>query len=338
MTDSTTTADEARYYQIGTVSSLTGVDAHTIRAWERRYGAIKPARSATGRRQYDDACIERLQLLKALVDCNEAIGTVAHLSDDELRSRLAKIAEHEVGTPFVPGPDEHGEVRPRIAMLAPALARQLEANAVALSGFEIVLAQQTPDELLAAARTTPCDLVILELDRVSDAAVAVVQAAASLPGQPRVVLLYRFATTGVLAKLGRAGATLCRVPIRLGSLRRILEDQTMIRRARGRLGGAPRPEATPVVESSPGVAPRRFDDEQLARLLEVSTALDCECPNHLSSLVTGLVAFEQYSRDCESRDEEDASVHRRLAEGTGEARAVMEKLLAELCEHEGIHV
>lgn len=338
MTDSSTAADEARSYQIGTVSSLTGVDAHTIRAWERRYGAIKPARSATGRRQYDDACIERLQLLKALVDCNEAIGKVAHLSDDELRSRLAKIAEHEVATPFVPGPDERDGARPRIAMLAPALARQLEVNAVALSGFEIVLAHETPEDLLAAARTTPCELVLLELDRLSNSAVGVVQAASSLPGQPQVVLLYRFSTAGVLAKLGRAGATLCRVPIRLGSLRRILEDQAMMRRARGRLGGRARSEAAPVVESSPETAPRRFDDEQLARLLEVSTALDCECPNHLSSLVTGLVAFEQYSRDCESRDDEDAAVHRRLAEGTGEARAVMEQLLAELCEHEGIHV
>jgi DNA-binding transcriptional MerR regulator len=338
MTDSTTSADDPRYYQIGTVSSLTGVDAHTIRAWERRYGAIKPARSGTGRRQYDDACIERLQLLKALVDCNEAIGTVAHLPDDELRSRLAKIAEHEVASSFAPGPDEREEMRPRIAMLAPAVARQLDANAVAFSGFEIALVQETPDELLAAARTTPCELVLLELDRLSDAAVAVVQAASSLPGHPQVVLLYRFATASTLAKLGRAGATLCRVPIRLGSLRKILEDQTMIRRARGRLGRAPRPEATPVVESNPEATRRRFDDEQLARLLEVSTALDCECPNHLSSLVTALVAFEQYSRDCESRDAEDAAVHRRLAEGTGEARAVMEELLAELCEHEGIHV
>ena len=55
-------------------------------------------------------------------------------------------------------------------------------------------------------------------------------------------------------------------------------------------------------------------------------------------LVTGLVAFEQYSRNCESRDEADAAQHRRLAEGTAEARAAMEQLLAELCEHEGIQV
>ena len=45
---------DLRSYQIGTVSSLTGIDAHTIRAWERRYGAIKPARSEAGGRLYDE--------------------------------------------------------------------------------------------------------------------------------------------------------------------------------------------------------------------------------------------------------------------------------------------
>ena len=37
--------EQERTYQIGTVSSLTGIDAHTIRAWERRYRAIEPMRS-----------------------------------------------------------------------------------------------------------------------------------------------------------------------------------------------------------------------------------------------------------------------------------------------------
>ena len=35
-------------YRIGTVSKLTGVDPHTIRAWERRYQAIVPRRTGGG--------------------------------------------------------------------------------------------------------------------------------------------------------------------------------------------------------------------------------------------------------------------------------------------------
>ena len=86
------------------------------------------------------------------------------------------------------------------------------------------------------------------------------------------------------------------------------------------------------------VESRRFDDRQLARLLELSTSVDCECPNHVSSIVSALVAFENYSVSCESRGEADAALHRRLATGTGRARAGMEKLLVEICEHEGIRI
>jgi hypothetical protein len=113
----------------------------------------------------------------------------------------------------------------------------------------------------------------------------------------------------------------------------------MIGRARRR--SMPRPRDAPadaIVPASHGTVPRRFDDEQLARLLGLTSALDCECPNQLSSLITELVAFESYSRDCESRDEVDAAQHRRLADRPGEARMRMEQRLVELCKHEEIYV
>ena len=78
-------------YRIGTVANLTGIDVHTIRSWERRYGAVKPSRSEGGTRLYDDAAVERLQLLKAFVDCGEPIRVAAALSDDELRERLESL-------------------------------------------------------------------------------------------------------------------------------------------------------------------------------------------------------------------------------------------------------
>ena len=39
---------EGGQYPIRTVSSLTGVNSITLRAWERRYGLIKPIRSIGG--------------------------------------------------------------------------------------------------------------------------------------------------------------------------------------------------------------------------------------------------------------------------------------------------
>ncbi len=48
----------AGLYPIRTVSSLTGVNPITLRAWERRYGLIKPARSEKGHRLYTQQDID----------------------------------------------------------------------------------------------------------------------------------------------------------------------------------------------------------------------------------------------------------------------------------------
>ena len=85
-------------------------------------------------------------------------------------------------------------------------------------------------------------------------------------------------------------------------------------------------------------APRRFDDTQLSALRELTGALHCECPSHLATLVTSLVAFERYSLECEDRDDEDAALHRSLASGSARIRAELERLLERVCRHEKLAV
>jgi len=323
-------------YQIGTVSSLTGIDAHTLRAWERRYGAIKPNRSETGRRQYDDETVERLQLLKALVDCNVAISQVAQLSEEALRQQLARLAEHQAGSKTAPTGGDPNQ-KPRVGVLSSSVTQQLIVNAAAFTGVDLTTHEESIEAFLGAAEHERWDVLILELERGRSIAAPTVRALRELPGKPGILVVYRFATNATLAKLGRAGAIASRGPLRLHAIRKIVDDIIVIRLAQQATGVVPRDRRrTPSESAAP--PSRRFDDDQLAQLLEISTTLDCECPNHLSSLVSALVSFEQYSRDCESRDEEDASQHRRLAEGTGEARSLMESLLVEMCEHEGISV
>ena len=342
-----TPGKEDRTYQIGTVSTLTGLDPHTIRAWERRYGAIKPTRTETGRRRYDDRTVERLQLLKALVDCSEAIGTIAHLADDELRARLEKLADLEGQRPISSTVAETNPGKRSLALLAPSLTAQLRANAVALADLELVLSERDEKDFIEAARRQICDVVVVELDALETTApLRFIRSCQSLPGSPLVVVLYHFAQRSSLARLAQAGAKLVQSPVRLEQLRRTILDRLMIEQARERRGlpasttGSPGAGSfVPRESTDPSEAPlRRFDDEQLARLFEISTGIDCECPNHLASLVSALLAFESYSTACESRDEADAALHRHLAHGTGEARARLETLLFDLCEHEGIRV
>jgi methanogenic corrinoid protein MtbC1 len=48
-----------------------------LRAWERRYGIVSPARTASGYRVYDEAAIARVQAMRRLVDDGWAPSTAA---------------------------------------------------------------------------------------------------------------------------------------------------------------------------------------------------------------------------------------------------------------------
>jgi len=75
-------------HAIGIVARRTDLPADLIRAWERRYGVVEPARSETRRRLYSDAQVDRLRLLRRAVDGGRRIGDVAALSDAELEQLI----------------------------------------------------------------------------------------------------------------------------------------------------------------------------------------------------------------------------------------------------------
>ena len=55
------------HHSIQSVARRTGLSAHVIRIWEKRYAAVKPTRTSTNRRLYSNAEIERLLRLKEVV-------------------------------------------------------------------------------------------------------------------------------------------------------------------------------------------------------------------------------------------------------------------------------
>lgn len=62
----------------------TGLKPDLLRAWERRYGAIRPGRTGTNRRLYSDADVQRLQLLGRVTSLGHSINLVARLGNDEI--------------------------------------------------------------------------------------------------------------------------------------------------------------------------------------------------------------------------------------------------------------
>ena len=69
----------APIHPIQVVAHRTGLSVDVIRAWEKRYTVVEPARSENGRRLYSGADIERLQLLAQATASGRAIGQLAAL-------------------------------------------------------------------------------------------------------------------------------------------------------------------------------------------------------------------------------------------------------------------
>ena len=103
-------------YSIKVAAELTGLSPGTLRAWERRYGAVIPARDPSGRRSYGSDELTRLQLLHKAVDQGHTIGKLVELSDSELRDLIAESIAHATdphpAAPTVrpPSPKGRGEL------------------------------------------------------------------------------------------------------------------------------------------------------------------------------------------------------------------------------------
>ncbi len=79
-------------YSISDVERDTGVPKETLRVWERRYAFPQPARDANGERVYPDEQVQRLRLVKRLLDTGYRPGKVIPLSTEELSELAAKTA------------------------------------------------------------------------------------------------------------------------------------------------------------------------------------------------------------------------------------------------------
>jgi MerR family transcriptional regulator, light-induced transcriptional regulator len=75
-------------YTIKQAAVRSGVNVPLLRAWERRYGIVAPARTDSGYRLYDDEAIGRLRAMRALVDegwsARQAAERVAAATPDQL--------------------------------------------------------------------------------------------------------------------------------------------------------------------------------------------------------------------------------------------------------------
>ncbi len=70
-------------YPIRTISSMTGVNPVTLRAWERRYGLIRPQRTDKGHRLYTEQDIDRIRQILVLIDRGIPISQARQVLDPD---------------------------------------------------------------------------------------------------------------------------------------------------------------------------------------------------------------------------------------------------------------
>ncbi len=83
-------------YQIRDLEKITGIKAHTIRMWEKRYDLIKPSRTETNIRYYDENTLKKFLLITKLYHSGLKISDISKLSIEELKEKVLLLNPIEV--------------------------------------------------------------------------------------------------------------------------------------------------------------------------------------------------------------------------------------------------
>ncbi len=310
-------ASENTRYKIGAVEKLTGIPASSIRIWERRHAVVNPERSASGTRYYSRADIERLKLIRELTEAGDAISEIAALSDDALARRRTEFRSRRPG----------GAAAARVMLIGSFTQEVLAAVRGETSLKEVTHFGSAGEAKTDAGKP---DVVVINTPNLHRDDAARLHALRREIGAGAVIVIYRFASSQVLRALDAPEISLMQAPVRA-------DDLLMRLRGIGEITAARTSDTLDDLLALPHSTPR-FTAEQLHRFATLETVVKCECPRHLADLIAALQAFEQYSAECESRSEDDAQLHARLHRGSALCRDVLEQLLEQTLEAEGLPV
>jgi DNA-binding transcriptional MerR regulator len=82
-------------YKIRDLEVLTGIKAHTLRIWEKRYGLIQPERTDTQIRTYSDKELTMLLNVALLNKHGIKISKIANMTPNEVNEKVAELKKGE---------------------------------------------------------------------------------------------------------------------------------------------------------------------------------------------------------------------------------------------------
>lgn len=312
-------------YRIGAVSKLANVPVTTLRIWETRYQAFTPTKTLGQHRLYGQDDVLRATLLKQLSEQGHAISGIAALDSSQLRllhTRGLSATALQQATAQTPAL--------RTCIVGTGLAQRLASNGLNLGLFAEHSERARVFSDLTTARAesehTPTDLLLIRLNTVQESTVSELLEFVRDTRATHTLLLYVYGANRNLQTLSNAGLTVRKDSISDAELSEWVRNVS--------LEQAIRAAGTPNADRK--AAPKKYSDETLARVANISTAVLCECPRHVAELLTQLSSFEQYSQECLNKNSADQRLHEHLAEVSGQARALFEHALELIAAHEGI--
>jgi DNA-binding transcriptional MerR regulator len=84
---------KAEGYSIKDLEVLSGVKAHTIRIWEKRYHLLTPYRTETNIRFYNDIDLRRILNVSLLVNNGFKISKVARFDELKMKESVLEVTK-----------------------------------------------------------------------------------------------------------------------------------------------------------------------------------------------------------------------------------------------------
>jgi len=86
-------------YSIKDLEQLSGIKAHTLRIWEQRYDFIKPKRTDTNIRYYDDSDLKLILNVSLLKENGHKISKISQMHYNDMQNEVIKLTEKKLSYP-----------------------------------------------------------------------------------------------------------------------------------------------------------------------------------------------------------------------------------------------
>ena len=291
-------------YRIGLTTQITGIRPETLRAWERRYEVVKPIRTDAGDRLYTQADIDRLLLIKKLVDNGDAISAVANLNFENLEKRISSCKSALTST---------GKNDLNFILFGKTILDKKSLDSMRLNMIDVVQDERN----IKSSYHCKIDFIIAEISTVNQGTFKNLNKILKQSKASKLLCAYDFGKESDIASLTSQDIGTTNLPLNHSEITDWCSSNF------------------PSYLKSTSTA-RLLTDQDINNIVAAGSKINCECPRHLADLIHKLTAFEKYSSECEVRNSKDAEIHQELENTSAKSRYLIEEVLIKLTKVEGI--